>query len=140
MFWCCAAEVAILADGGCVNFELASAVVVRRNGLTPLHSRADEDSAAFHTKNRRDPSLTIMNKLESIKRILRDTLQLGDRAKDLTESSALLGAIPELDSMAVISLITMIEDEFGITVADDEVTAETFETVGSLVRFVTEKT
>lgn len=80
-----------------------------------------------------------MNNLESIKRILRDTLQLGDRAKDLTESSALLGAIPELDSMAVISLITMIEDEFGITVADDEVTAETFETVGSLVRFVTEK-
>jgi acyl carrier protein len=80
-----------------------------------------------------------MNNLESIKRILRDTLQLGDRAKDLTESSALLGAIPELDSMAVISLITMIEDEFGITVADDEVNAETFETVGSLVRFVTEK-
>ena len=81
-----------------------------------------------------------MNNLESIKRILRDTLQLGDRAKDLTESSALLGAIPELDSMAVISVITMIEDEFGITVADDEVTAETFETVGSLVRFVAEKT
>jgi len=81
-----------------------------------------------------------MNNLESIKRILRDTLQLGDRAKDLTESSALLGAIPELDSMAVISVITMIEDEFGITVADDEVTAETFETVGSLVRFVGEKT
>jgi acyl carrier protein len=81
-----------------------------------------------------------MNNLESIKRILRDTLQLGERAKDLTESSALLGAIPELDSMAVISLITMIEDEFGITVADDEVTAETFETVGSLVRFVAEKT
>jgi acyl carrier protein len=80
-----------------------------------------------------------MNNLESIRRILRDTLQLGDRAKDLTESSALLGAIPELDSMAVISLITMIEDEFGITVADDEVTAETFETVGSLVRFVAEK-
>lgn len=81
-----------------------------------------------------------MNKLDSIRRILRDTLQLGDRAQDLTESSALLGAIPELDSMAVVSLITMIEDEFGIVVADDEVTAETFETVGSLVRFVAEKT
>lgn len=80
-----------------------------------------------------------MSTLESVKRILRDTLQLGDRAKDLTESSGLLGTIPELDSMAVVSVITMIEDEFGITVADDEVTAETFETVGSLVRFVTEK-
>ena len=81
-----------------------------------------------------------MNILVSIKRILRDTLQLGDRANDLTESSGLLGTIPELDSMAVVSLITMIEDEFGIIVADDEVTAETFETVGSLVRFVAEKT
>ena len=81
-----------------------------------------------------------MNTLESIRRILRDTLQLGDRARELNESSALLGAIPELDSMAVVSLITMIEDEFGIVVADDEVTAETFETVGSLVHFVKEKT
>lgn len=81
-----------------------------------------------------------MNHLESIRRILRDTLQLGDRAKDLTEASPLLGAIPELDSMAVISLITMIEDEFGITVSDDEVSADTFETVGSLARFVAEKT
>ena len=81
-----------------------------------------------------------MNILASIKRILRDTLQLGDRANDLNESSGLLGTIPELDSMAVISVITMIEDEFGIVVADDEVAAETFETVGSLVRFVAEKT
>ncbi len=80
-----------------------------------------------------------MNILESIKRILRDTLQLGDRASELTESSGLLGAIPELDSMAVVSVITMIEDEFGIVVADDDVTADTFETVGSLVRFVSEK-
>jgi acyl carrier protein len=81
-----------------------------------------------------------MNHLESIRRILRDTLQLGDRAKDLTESSPLLGAIPELDSMAVISVITMIEDEFGIAVSDDEVSADTFETLGSLARFVAEKT
>jgi acyl carrier protein len=81
-----------------------------------------------------------MNILASIKRILRDTLQLGDRANDLTEQSGLLGTIPELDSMAVVSLITMIEDEFGIVVADDEVNAETFETVGSLMRFVAEKT
>ena len=81
-----------------------------------------------------------MNHLESIRRILRDALQLGDRAKDLNESSPLLGAIPELDSMAVISVITMIEDEFGITVSDDEVSADTFETLGSLARFVAQKT
>jgi acyl carrier protein len=81
-----------------------------------------------------------MDTLGSVKRILRDALQLGDRVNDLSESSALLGAVPELDSMAVISVITMIEEEFGITVADDEISAATFETVGALARFVSDKT
>jgi acyl carrier protein len=81
-----------------------------------------------------------MDKIESIKRILRDALQLGDRAAHLTESSALLGTIPELDSMAVVTVVTMVEDEFGISVDDDEISADTFATVGSLARFVAEKT
>ena len=80
-----------------------------------------------------------METLASVKRILRDALQLGHRADELGESSALLGAIPELDSMAVVSIITMIEDEFGFTVADDEITAATFETVGTLAMFVSDK-
>jgi acyl carrier protein len=81
-----------------------------------------------------------MDILESVKRILRDALQLGDRADRLTPSSALLGTIPEFDSMAVVTVLTMIEDEFGVTIADDEIEAETFETLGSLVRFVEQKT
>jgi acyl carrier protein len=116
-----APKVAIPVHGHCVKFE-------------KCHGRLHSQRRSLH------PNPIPMNKLDSIRRILRDTLQLGDRAQALTESSALLGAIPELDSMAVVSLITMIEDEFGIVVADDEVTAETFETVGSLVRFVAEKT
>ena len=48
----------------------------------------------------------------------------------------LLGAIPELDSMAVVSLIAGLEDRFGITVDDDEIEGSTFATVGSLVEFV----
>jgi acyl carrier protein len=80
-----------------------------------------------------------MQTLDRVIRILRDSLQLGDRAARLTETSGLLGSIPEFDSMAVVGVLTMIEDEFGISVADDEVSAETFETVGSLARFVSEK-
>lgn len=81
-----------------------------------------------------------MDTLTGIRNILRDTLQLGDRAERLTAASPLLGGIPEFDSMAVVALITMIEDRYGITVDDDELSADTFATVGSLADFVTRKT
>lgn len=78
--------------------------------------------------------------LEEIKTILADVLSLTDDAKrDLTEDSGLLGSIPELDSMAVVNLITALEEQFGISVDDDEISASTFETVGSLRRFVADK-
>jgi acyl carrier protein len=76
---------------------------------------------------------------DKLKRILGDTLQLGPRANALSTSSRLMGEIPEFDSMAVVSVLTMIEDEFGITVEDDELSAEVFETLGSLAAFVSQK-
>ncbi|MCP4993529.1 MAG: acyl carrier protein, partial [Gammaproteobacteria bacterium] len=45
----------------------------------------------------------------------------------------------EFDSMAVVSVITAIEDNFGVIVDDDEITAELFETVGSLHDFIAQK-
>lgn len=77
--------------------------------------------------------------IEDIKNILRDTLQLGDRAAGLTASSPLLGGIPEFDSMAVVTVLTMVEEEFGVEIDDDEVSAEIFETVGTLAEFVSRK-
>lgn len=80
-----------------------------------------------------------MSTIDRLRRILRDALQLGARADALREDSALLGSIPEFDSMAVVTVITMIEEDFGITVDDDEMSAEVFETLGSLNRFVSAK-
>jgi acyl carrier protein len=80
-----------------------------------------------------------MNVLEDLKNIIGDTLGLGDRARALGIDSGLLGEIPEFDSMAVVSVLTAIEEHFGVEVDDDEVNAETFETVGSLARFVASK-
>lgn len=74
-----------------------------------------------------------------IKNILRDTLQIGDRAAELEKDTPLLGNIPELDSMAVAMLITAIEEHFDIFVDDDDISAETFETFGSFCEFVEEK-
>lgn len=78
--------------------------------------------------------------LEKIKTILADVLSLDVAAKDaLTEQSSLLGSIPELDSMAVVNLITALEEHFDIVVDDDEISATTFETLGSLNAFVQQK-
>lgn len=77
--------------------------------------------------------------LEEVKNILGDVLSLGDAKLALTEHSALLGSIPEFDSMAVVSLITALEEHFGISIDDDEISAGTFETVGTLTAFVSQK-
>lgn len=80
-----------------------------------------------------------MQHLEEVKNILSDVLSLRGQKDFLKEDSALLGNIPELDSMAVINVITALEEHFGITVDDDEISARTFETLGSLTRFVEQK-
>lgn len=67
-------------------------------------------------------------------------LQLGERANKLTAASSLIGGIPEFDSMAVVAVLTAIEEHFGIVVDDDELSAQTFATVGSLAEFVSAKT
>ena len=77
--------------------------------------------------------------LDDVKNILADVLSLGDAKDSLTADSALLGSIPELDSMAVVNLITALEEHFGIVIDDDEISATTFETLGSLTAFVQQK-
>ena len=74
--------------------------------------------------------------LEEVKTVVGRALQLGHRVQSMNETSALLGAIPELDSIAVVNVITALEEHFDITVADDEIGASAFETLGSLTRFV----
>ena len=80
-----------------------------------------------------------MDTIARVKLILRDTLNLGDRADRLTAESPLLGGLPEFDSMAVVTVVTMLEDELGVTIDDDELSADVFATVGSLAEFVSQK-
>jgi len=80
-----------------------------------------------------------MQVIEGIKRVLRETLQLGDRVKAFDESTALFGSIPEFDSMAVVNVVAALEEQFNIDIDDDDITAEVFETLGSLTRFIREK-
>ncbi|WP_317202245.1 acyl carrier protein [Janthinobacterium sp.] len=75
-----------------------------------------------------------------VKNILGEVLGLGPAAQSLSAESALLGSIPELDSMAVVQLITALEEHFGISIEDDEIGARHFATVGSLADFIAQKT
>lgn len=63
---------------------------------------------------------------------------LGEQAlpDPLDDDAMLLGAVPQIDSMAVIAILTAIEESFGFPIADDEISADIFETFGSLRRFV----
>jgi acyl carrier protein len=81
----------------------------------------------------------IMQHFEDVRNILADVLALGERKASLDQDTALMGSLPELDSMAVVNVLTALEEHFGITIEDDEISAATFETLGSLTRFVEQK-
>ena len=80
-----------------------------------------------------------MAAIDDVKRILGQTLQLGAKAQEFDASTGLFGSIPEFDSMAVVSVIGALEEHFGISIEDDEIDAEIFDTVGNLAQFVERK-
>ncbi|MGZ5331022.1 MAG: acyl carrier protein [Solirubrobacterales bacterium] len=74
--------------------------------------------------------------IADVKAVVVETLGIRERADALDATTPLLGSLPELDSMAVLELIVELERRFGITVEDEDVTADAFETIGSLAEFV----
>ena len=64
-----------------------------------------------------------MATIDNIRNILKDVLQLGHRADGLNASTSLFGSIPEFDSVAVVTVLTALEDRFGILIEDDDISA-----------------
>lgn len=77
--------------------------------------------------------------IDAVRAVLIETLELSQSPDDLTPDTALFGSLPELDSFGVVALVGALEDQFDITIDDDEFGAELFETVGSLTEFVDSK-
>jgi len=77
-----------------------------------------------------------MEILEETIRVIRSTLNVDT---PINQEVQLLGGMPEFDSQAVVAIITNLEEQLGIFIEDDEITAEVFETVGSLVDFLKTK-
>jgi acyl carrier protein len=83
-----------------------------------------------------EPALDVQREVVTI---VDRVLDLRGRGAALKASSPLLGHVPELDSMAVATLITSLEERFGFTIADDEIDGSAFQTIGTLVEFVNGK-
>lgn len=77
-----------------------------------------------------------MNVTRTVLRVLDNALHLQGRALTFDRNTPLLGALPELDSMAVLALITALENQFGIGFQDDQLDSAAFDTVGSLIALV----
>lgn len=74
--------------------------------------------------------------IEDVKAVLVSVLGIEERAASIDADTELLGSLPELDSMAVLELVAALEQKFGVTIDDDDVTAEVFETLGTLAALV----
>jgi acyl carrier protein len=79
------------------------------------------------------------NVLQDVLQLLDDVLGLAGRTQSFTPDTPLLGALPELDSMAVVGLLTALEERFGFTIADDEIDGSVFASVGTFTCFVQDK-
>jgi acyl carrier protein len=74
--------------------------------------------------------------LESVAAIIGSTLGIEDRVATFGAQTRLLGALPELDSFAVVEIANALEEHFQFEIDETEFTADVFETLGSLAEFV----
>ncbi len=78
--------------------------------------------------------------LDRVKVVIVKTLGIQDRADRLEESTELFGSMPELDSMAVVTLAVNLEREFDFEIDDEDFTGEVFDTIASLAEYVEQNT
>ncbi|WP_166389570.1 acyl carrier protein [Nocardioides ochotonae] len=82
------------------------------------------------------PTETGPDTFVQVRAVLARTLGIEDREEALGPDTALLGELPELDSLAVVELASALEEHFDIVIDDEDFTGEVFETLGSLAAFV----
>ena len=58
--------------------------------------------------------------LDGVKSVLVEALGIDGRADSLTADTPLFGSIPELDSLAVVEVVTSLEERFGFQIDDED--------------------
>ena len=74
--------------------------------------------------------------LDSLVEVLNGVLGTDHSGGAFTAQTLLFGSLPELDSLALVELISAMEDRFAFEMDEDDITAEVFESVGSLSAYV----
>ncbi|NII69723.1 acyl carrier protein [Microbacterium ulmi] len=69
-----------------------------------------------------------------VSEVVAHVLELDVRTLDA--DTRLFGALPELDSLAVLELIAALEDRFGFVFDPDDVSGDAFESIGTLAALV----
>jgi acyl carrier protein len=76
------------------------------------------------------------NVAEKLKQYLVEDLDIDIPPGDLTNDFPLSGRV---DSLGLLEMVTFIEEEFGVTVANTELVPKNFDSLGGMVRFVESK-
>jgi acyl carrier protein len=74
--------------------------------------------------------------LERVVGLVCELLKNTEDASSWTDETPLLGRGIGLDSVQVVELVDAIEQDFGITIDDDDLRSTHFDTLGAVVRFI----
>lgn len=77
--------------------------------------------------------------VDEVKEVLLETLGIEDQRDQIGPDTKLIGSLPELDSLAVVELLTELDRHFGLDLAAEDLSAEVFETLQTLTAFVSEQ-
>jgi len=78
-----------------------------------------------------------MEVAERIQRFITEDVLFGDAPASLTPQTPLLDGL--IDSLGLMELVAFLEDEFGVEVNDEDITADRFRTVADIERLVIDK-
>jgi len=74
--------------------------------------------------------------IEDVIKVLAESMELGERTAKLNANTLLFGEMPEFDSLALVVVVTSLEERFDLQVDADDLDETVFETIGSLTAFV----
>lgn len=77
-----------------------------------------------------------MTLLSNVLVVLDRELSLQGKALHFTEDTKLAGALPQLDSMAIVNVVAALEEKLDFEFPEDQLDGAIFETVGTLVDFL----
>lgn len=79
-----------------------------------------------------------MTPADAVRDFISRELPGGRPAAELTDDLPLIQE-RVIDSLGIFQLVSFVEDEFGVVIADDEVVLENFATIAALVGFIERK-